>query len=110
MIQYKNILMKDKITIELNKLMSDCTYTAEAHHLIAEHSARVDFWSRLVPATLTAVLSVLEVYLQPESNLLISMILASAVATAISNVLGAKEKYESHVSAAKKFTRIKKTC
>lgn len=100
--------MKDKVIVELKKMMSDCTYTAEAHHLIAEHCSRLDFWSRLVPAALTAVLSVIEVYLQPESNLLISLILASAVATAVSNALGAKEKYESHITAAKKFTRIKK--
>src|SRR3989344_1618436 len=100
--------MKDKIKLELKKLFDDCKYTAETHYTIASRSKTIDFWSRLIPAVLTASLSVIEVAFEPESQILI--ILASAVTTATTNVLGAKEKYESHNNAGRKFTRLKKLC
>lgn len=102
--------MKENIKNELKKLFDDCKYTAEAHYTIAGRSKKVDFWSRLIPALITAALSVFEVTFEPESKILIALILASAVATAVTNVLGAKEKYESHNNAGRKFTRLKKLC
>lgn len=103
-------MIKDKIKSQLSNLKSDCTYTAEAHHQIANRSNRVDFGIRIIPAILTGVTSSGEIIFQPESNFLIIITLILAVTTAITNVIGAKEKYTLHLSTAKKFTRIKKLC
>jgi|GEM_PF-4376919 len=102
--------MKDKLKQQFKKLHDDCMYTADAHYITATDSKKLDFWLRLIPAILTAFLSVLEVYLQSDSRLLFSLILAAAVTTAVTNVVGAKEKYEIHNEAGRKYTRLKKLC
>jgi hypothetical protein len=102
--------MKEKIKIQLRNLMSDCTYNAETHHSIASRSIIIDFWSRLVPAALTGLLSAWEVYAPADSKSLMVLILVLAIITAITNILGAKSKSDIHLIAAKKFTKIKKLC
>lgn len=103
-------MLKEKISEQFKNLMSDCRYTSEAHHSIAADSEKIDFWSRVVPAVLAGLSSASEVIFQPESNILIILTFLFAVTSAVTNVIGAKEKKEIHLKAAKKFTRIKKIC
>lgn len=93
--------IKECVTVEQN-----CTYTAEAHHIIAARQKCFSAWFQIVPAVVAAILGVLiGVGTVPPWWVWLSVI--SAVIAAVGNVLNPLKEYYDHLNAAKHFTVLK---
>lgn len=98
--------MKKKYLEECKIIQQNCTYSAEAHHIIAKKNKRLSTWFQVVPAVIATL-----------SGLLVAgsvvpvwfgwLTVISAVITAVANVLNPLKEYYDHLNAAKNFTAMK---
>jgi hypothetical protein len=98
--------MKEKYVEECKVLKQNCTYTAEAHHLMAASFRRQAFWFQLVP-TIIAIISSAMATLGTPSELKLILTLVSSIIAAVATVLNPNKIYEEHLSAAKALTALK---
>ena len=92
---------KETVIIEQN-----CTYTAEAHHLIALRNKEMSTRFQLIPAVIAAVLGVaVGGGFVPIWCVWLSVV--SAVVAAVGNVLNPMKEYYDNLNAAKNFTALK---
>lgn len=90
---------------ECKRIEGDCTYTAEAHHIIAHNTGKVSFWLKLIPAVAAAISGILILNGAPSWVAWVSII--SGVAFALQSVLDPDKKYHDHSQAAKNYTALK---
>lgn len=104
--RFSYINMREKYNKELNNIEQNCTYTAEAHHIIALRSKNMSIWFQLIPAVSAAVLGVaVGGGFVPAWFVWISVV--SAVVAAVGNVLNPMKEYYDNLNAAKNFTALK---
>lgn len=98
--------MREKFDKEADNIEQNCTYTAEAHHIIALRSRRMSTWFQIVPAVIAAILGALVGGgIVPWWCIWLSVI--SAVISAVGNVLNPMKEYYDNLNAAKNFTALK---
>ena len=98
--------MREKQGDECNNIEQNCTYTAEAHHIIAIRNKKMSIWFQLVPAITAAVIGAI-VGSGYVPMWLIWLSVSSAVIAAVGSVLNPMNEYHDNLNAAKNFTAIK---
>lgn len=98
--------MTPELIEECKVVQQNCTYTAEAHHIIARRYGRLAFWLQLVPAIIAAITGVLAKAGYHTDTFIWFTVLSAAVA-AVANVLNPQKTGQEHVAAAKGFTTLK---
>lgn len=98
--------MRDKCTKECDAVQQNCTYTAEAHHIIAGKRQRLAIGFQIVPAVVAAVLGVLVGAGQVPFWFVWLSVVASVI-SAVGNVLNPLKEYYDHLNAAKNFVALK---
>lgn len=98
--------MREKYIEECAIIHQNCTYTAEAHHLVAATSKRRGFWLQIVPAICAAVSSAFVAAGYAPNGVLVFTLL-SATTSAVAAVLNPNLAYQEHLAAAKSFTALK---
>jgi len=98
--------MREKYLDECGIIQQNCTYTAEAHHLMAASAKRKAFWLEVIPAIIAAVTSTL-VVAKIAGEWLLPFTVLSAAISAIAAVLNPNKIYQDHLGAARNFTTIK---
>lgn len=98
--------MREKYLEECNVIEQCCTYSAEAHHIIANKSKQLMTWLQIIPAIIASL-----------SGILVAgeivpiwfgwLTVVSAVITSITSVLNPLKEYYDHLNAAKNFTALK---
>jgi hypothetical protein len=92
--------MKDAYKEECRIIEENCTYTAETHHIIASRKQKIATRLQIAPAIITAVtgtIALADYY--PAIFGFLSV--ASAVTTAVANILDPQKAYQDHLNAAK---------
>lgn len=98
--------MREKYDKEADNIEQNCTYTAEAHHIIALRNKKMSTWFQLIPAVAAAVFAVLVGGgIVPVWWVWLSVV--SAVVAAVGNVLNPMKEYYDNLNAAKNFTSLK---
>lgn len=98
--------MRDQLIQECKTIQQNCTYTAEAHHIIADDSKYLSQVFQVIPAIGAALLGTLVVgEVVPKWVGWLSVI--SAVIAAVGSVLDPHKTYYEHLNAAKHFTALK---
>lgn len=98
--------MREKYLDECGIIQQNCTYTAEAHHIMSLTAKRKAFWLEVIPAVIAAVTSTL-VAAKIAGEWLLPFTIVSATVSAIAAVLNPNKTYQEHLSAARNFTTIK---
>ena len=98
--------MKKQLIAECIHIQDNCTYTAEAHHNLADRGKRLGFCFQVVPSVITALLAAV-VTLGWAPLILNGLTVIGAVISAVGNVLNPLKDYFDHLNAAKNFTVIK---
>lgn len=98
--------MREKYLKECADVQQDCTYTAEAHHIIAGKSRWLATGFQIVPAIVAAVLGAL-VGSGAVPAWCVWLSVVSAVIAAVGNVLNPLKDYYDHLNVAKNFTTLK---
>ncbi|MFA6536584.1 MAG: SLATT domain-containing protein [Candidatus Paceibacterota bacterium] len=98
--------MKDKYIKECEAIKQNCTYTGEAHHIIADKQKRLAGYFQIIPAVVAAVLGVL-VGSGSVPSWFIWLSVISAVVAAVGNVLNPLKDYYDNLNAAKNFVTLK---
>ena len=98
--------MREKYLDECGIIQQNCTYTAEAHHIMALAAKRKAFYLEVVPAVIAAVTSTL-VTTGIVGIWLLPFTIVSATVSAIAAVLNPNKTYQEHLSAARNFTTVK---
>ena len=98
--------MKKQLIVECKHIQENCTYTAEAHHDLADRGKRLGFWFQVVPSVITAFLAAV-VMLGWAPLILNGLTVIGAVISAVGNVLNPLKDYFDHLNASKNFTVIK---
>lgn len=98
--------MRKQLIAECKHIQENCTYTAEAHHDLADRSRRLSIWLQIVPSVITAILASI-VTLGWAPVILNGLTVIGAVISAVANVLNPLKDYFDHLNAAKNFTIIK---
>jgi len=98
--------MKEKYIAECALIQQNCTYTAEAHYILALSGKRKAFWLETIPAVCAALSGALIGAKIIEPNLLPITIL-SATVSAVAAVINPNQVYQEHLSAACSFTTLK---
>jgi hypothetical protein len=98
--------MKDRYIDECKIIKQNSEYTAETHHLMADHHRKIALWFQLGPAVLAAISSSATT-LGASFSWLPIVTMLSAVVAAVATVLNPNKRYEEHLSAAKAFTALK---
>lgn len=97
---------KEKYKDECRQIQQNSTYTAEAHHHLANWNRTLAYLFQIVPATVAAITGVLvAAYVKPNSWLWITVV--ASVVSAVAGILDPNKKYQDHLGAAKSFTAIK---
>jgi hypothetical protein len=98
--------MRDRYKAECEAIVQNCTYSAEAHHIIADKRKRLGNWFQILPAGIAAVLGVLAgVNVLAQVTPWLAAI--AAAISAVSNVLNPFAEHYAHLNAAKSFTVLK---
>ena len=98
--------MREQYDQECDNIEQNCTYTAEAHHIIALRNKKMGMWFQLIPAVAAAVLGTLVGGgFVPPWWVWLSVV--AAVITAVGNVLNPMKEYYDNLNAAKNFTVLK---
>ena len=98
--------MREAYIQECKRIQENCTYTAEAHHIIALRSRRLSLGFQAVPAAIAALLASLAA--SGVFGLWAGWVSAiAAVISAVGNVLDPLKSYYDHINAAKNFTALK---
>jgi hypothetical protein len=91
---------------ECDVVQQNCTYTGEAHHIIANRQWWLAVAFQIVPAVIAAALgSLVGVGYVPFWFVWLSVI--SAVIAAVGNVLNPLKEYYDHLNAGKNFVALK---
>ena len=98
--------MKDTYVEECATVQQNCTYTAEAHHLMALVAKRRALQFQTVPAISAALGSAL-VAANVWPQILLPLTILSAATSAAGAVLNPSKDYQEHLAAAKAFTALK---
>jgi hypothetical protein len=98
--------LKTKYLDECAVIQQNCTYTAEAHFLMATSARRKAVWFEVIPAIAAAVSSALVAIGVADTRLLPITIIA-AVVSAVAGVLNPSKQYQDHLGAATSFTALK---
>lgn len=98
--------MKNKYSEECRIIRQNCTYSAQAHHLMAASAKKKALWVETIPAASAAISSTL-VACQIVGTWLLPFTVLSAAAAAIAAVINPNKQYQEHLSAAKGFTSLK---
>ena len=98
--------MKDKYTDECKQIQQNCTYTAEAHHLIARWNKALAYVFQIIPAGIAAVTSgLVAANVKPNSWLWVTM--TASIIAAIATIIDPNKRHQEHLNAAKSFTVLK---
>lgn len=98
--------MREKFDKEADNIEQNCTYTAEAHHIIALRNKRMSTRFQIAPAVVAAILGTLVGGgIVPGWFIWLSVV--SAVIAAVGNVLNPMKEYYDNLNAAKNFTALK---
>lgn len=98
--------MREKYNEETGNIERNCTYTAEAHHIIALRNKRMSAGFQIIPAVVAAALgAAVGGGFIPPWWIWISVV--SAVVAAVGNVLNPMKEYYDNLNAAKNFTALK---
>ena len=98
--------MKGQYLKECSTIENNCTYTAEAHHIIATDSRCLSTKLQIVPAIIASLSGLLVVgKLVPEWWGWLTVL--SATISAVAGVIDPTRTYYEHLNAAKNFTVIK---
>lgn len=98
--------MREKYDKETDNIEQNCTYTAEAHHIIALRSKKMSTRFQIIPAVVAAALgAAVGGGFIPSWWVWISVV--SAVIAAVGNVLNPMKEYYDNLNAAKNFTALK---
>jgi lysylphosphatidylglycerol synthetase-like protein (DUF2156 family) len=98
--------MREHYLDECGIIHQNCTYTAEAHHIMALSAKRKAFWLAVIPAVIAAATSAL-VAAKIAGEWLLTFTVISATVSAIAGVLNPNKAYQDHLVAARDFTAIK---
>ncbi|MCR4311116.1 MAG: SLATT domain-containing protein [Candidatus Taylorbacteria bacterium] len=98
--------MREKYNRETDNIEQNCTYTAEAHHIITLRNKKMSTWFQLVPAVVAAALGA-AVGGGFISAWWVWISVVSAVIAAVGNVLNPMKEYYDNLNAAKNFTALK---
>lgn len=98
--------MNGNLLEECELIQQNATYTAEAHHIIAEWQRRLAIGVQLIPAVTAAITSTLMVAGFQDSNLLWVTMVSSIIAASAS-VLNPHSQAQAHLDAAKAFSILK---
>jgi len=98
--------MREKYIEECKTIQQNCTYTAEAHHIIALRNKRIGFFLQVIPAVVAAVSGVVVVsgVVHP---FWLALIVVGAATSAVAGVLDPHKSYQNHLSVAKDFVVLK---
>jgi hypothetical protein len=98
--------MNDKYIDECKQIQQNCTYTAEAHHLIARRNKALAYVFQIIPAGIAAVTSgLVAANIKPNSWLWVTM--TASIISAIATILDPNKRHQEHLNAAKNFTVLK---
>lgn len=98
--------MRDQYIDECAVIQQNCTYTAEAHHIVALEAKRKTLWLEIIPASCAAVTSTL-VAAGIAGTWLLPLTILAATVSAVAAVLNPNKMYQEHLGAAKNFTAMK---
>src|SRR5438128_2104294 len=98
--------MRDKFEKECKIIQDNCTYTAEAHHIIALNGECLRVKIQVVPAVVAALSSILVVgQVVPAWFGWASA--TAAIVAAVGGVIDPQKSYYEHLNAARYFTVLK---
>lgn len=98
--------MREKYNKEVGNIEQNCTYTSEAHHIIALHNKKMGILFQLVPPIVAAILAgMVGVGFTPIWWSWFSVV--SAVIAAVGNILNPMKEYYDNLNTAKNFSILK---
>ena len=98
--------MREGYIEECKRIQENCTYTAEAHHVVAYRSKRQAYFFQAIPAAAAALLAALVAGgVIPTWFAWVSAM--AAVVSAVGNVLDPLKSHYDHLLAGKNFTALK---
>lgn len=106
MYSLRRTAMRDAYMQECTKIEDNCTYTAEAHHIIALRNLWQARSFQVLPASIAAILGVLVGTQILEAWWVWLSVVAASIA-AVGSTLNPLKEYHEHLHAAKNFTVLK---
>jgi hypothetical protein len=95
----------ETLITECKQIQEDSTYTADAHHIIADGLSKRAFWCKLIPVSITVVSAMALLLGVP--NWVSWITLLSGTVTMLNVFMEPEKKARDHLYAAKNFTVLK---